>query len=331
MVKITAAENDAGQRFDRFLRKYLKNAPLSVIYRIIRKDAKVNGKRARQETELSAGDEISLYISDEDLERFTGRKKTAGPPAKRTFKVIYEDDNIIVVNKPAGLLIHGSASEKKNTLVNQVTDYLIQKGDYSPRVEKTFSPAAVNRLDRNTSGLVMFGKNAAALRTLAAMIRERGCVEKRYLAVVKGHYDGPSVLKGTVVKDEKNNRVSVGSADSEGLAIETHVRAIAYGEDASLLDIELVTGRTHQIRAHLASVGFPLAGDVKYGDRDFNSRMRGSLGINGQFLHAYRLTVKRAADPLGYLTDKTFVSELPKNREKAAQALFGTDWKKIYR
>lgn len=330
MVKITAGENDAGQRFDRFLRKYLKNAPLSVIYRIIRKDAKLNGKRVHRETELAADDEITLYISDDDFAKFTEKKNTSGPPVRRTFRIIYEDDNIIVVNKPTGLLIHGNASEKRNTLVNQVTDYLIQKGEYSPRVEKTFSPAAVNRLDRNTSGLVMFGKNAQSLRALASMIRQRGCVEKHYIAIVRGEYAGPGILTGTITKDEKNNRVAVGDDAGSGRAIETHIDVVSSADGVSLLDIELVTGRTHQIRAHLAYAGYPLAGDAKYGDEIFNRRMRRDFGINGQFLHAWRLTVKKAESPLGYLAGRTFISELPKQGRLTAEALFGNDWEKIY-
>ncbi|MGI6205902.1 MAG: RluA family pseudouridine synthase [Anaerovoracaceae bacterium] len=331
MIKVTVGRNDAGQRFDRFLRKYLKNAPLSVIYRIIRKDAKVNGKRAHRDTGLAEGDEISLYISSEDFSKFTEKKKSDERPPKRTFGIIYEDDNILVVNKPAGLLIHGNAAEKRDTLVNQVTDYLIKKGDYSPRAEKTFSPAAVNRLDRNTSGLVLFGKNSESLRELAAMIRERGCIEKHYLTIVKGVYSGPQVLRGTVTKDENKNRVSVGAAGDSGRPIETGVALAAAGDGVSLLDIDLVTGRTHQIRAHLASAGYPLAGDSKYGDPEFNSLMRRRFGLNGQFLHAYRLTVNKAGDPLKYLTGRTFISKLPKALEKTADALFGTEWEKLYR
>ena len=213
MIKITAGRNDAEQRLDRFLRKYLRGAALGNIYKIIRKDIKINGSRAgvKNETVIHEGDEISLYISDADFEKYTGGSNASGsaeaprgagrdagnaPSAagqkrpRRSFGIIYEDENIIAVEKPYGLLTHGDGREKKNTLVNQVIDHLIEKGDYVPRLERSFTPAAVNRLDRNTTGIVLLGKNAAALRTLNAMIRSKESVSKYYITIVKGEREG---------------------------------------------------------------------------------------------------------------------------------------------
>ncbi len=330
MIKITIDRNDAGQRLDRFLRKYLQRAPLSMIYRMIRRDVKVNGKRALQKTVLEEGDELSLYINDEELEKLTG-SRSSQPSAKRTFRIIYEDDGILIVNKPAGLLTHGDSREKKNTLVNQVVDYLIQKGEYIPRQEKTFTPAAANRLDRNTSGLVLFGKNAETLRDLSAMIRQRGCIEKHYLTVVKGIFPEHRILTGKAEKDEKNHRVSIYSADSgRGRTVVTEVTPLVSGENMTLLDIDLVTGRTHQIRAHLASEGYPVAGDVKYGDPSLNRRLLSEYGLKSQFLHAYRLVFANASGSLSDLQGRSFTDPLPKGLEEMADRLFGEDWKHVY-
>ena len=331
MIIITIDKNDAGQRLDRFLRKYLHRAPLSMIYRMIRRDVKVNGRRAEQKTVLKEGDELILYMSDEQLGRLT-EIKNSQPAAKRTFRIIYEDDGILIVNKPAGLLIHGDSREKKNTLVNQVIDYLIRKGEYVPRQEKSFTPAAANRLDRNTSGMVLFGKDAETLRDLSAMIRERGCIEKHYMTVVKGIFPESRILTGKAEKDEKHNRVMIRGEDSEkGRLVVTEATPLASGGDMTLLDINLVTGRTHQIRAHLASEGFPVAGDVKYGDPLLNRRLLSEYGLKSQFLHAFRLDFTKTAGSLSRLQGRSFTDPLPDTLGKMADQLFGDGWKYVYR
>lgn len=171
MFKIEITENQANQRLDRFLKKYFNNASLGTIYKLIRKDVKVNGKRANESTLLANGDELTLYISDETAAGL--RKEKRRVKVKKQFKIAYEDNDLLIVEKPFGLLTHGDRTEKKNHLANQVIDYLIEKGDYNPRTETTFVPAPANRLDRNTTGLVIFGKNAAALQKLNRIIREK--------------------------------------------------------------------------------------------------------------------------------------------------------------
>ncbi len=338
MIRITIDKNDAGQRLDRFLRKYLKNAPLSTVYKIIRKDVKVNGRRMHKEDSLQEGDELFLYLSEEDLKKYT----TAGEPRrspKRTFQNIYEDDSVLIVSKPAGLLVHGDSREKKDTLVNQVTDYLIRSGAYVPRVEKTFSPAAANRLDRNTSGLVVFGKDAPSLRTLAAMFREKGSVDKRYLTVVRGRMKEPLHLRGTLKKDQRSNRSAVrldgsgaigsginGASDEK--AVETKVRPLFSSASATLAEVQLITGRTHQIRAHLSAAGYPIAGDPKYGDPEWNRMLAQKCGLKRQFLHAYRLSMVHAGDALQHLEGRTFQSPLPGPLAEAADRLLGRDWRR---
>ena len=189
MVKLIITENQGGQRLDRFLKKYFDRAPLSHIYKMIRKDVKVNGKRSAAEAMLNAGDELTLYISQEDAQAL--QKPLKQVKARKQFVIAYEDDNILAAEKPFGLLTHGDRTEKKNHLANQVMDYLIEKGEYNPRIDRTFSPAPANRLDRNTTGLVLFGKNAEALKELNRLIRERNCINKYYMTVLCGRLEEP--------------------------------------------------------------------------------------------------------------------------------------------
>ena len=201
MVKIIISENQGDQRLDRFLKKYLGNASLSYIYKLIRKDLKVNGKRAKEDTVINAGDELVFYMLDSEFQSLQKEKKIV--KAKKQFKAIYEDENILIAYKPFGLLTHGDKSEKKNHLTNQVIDYLIEKSEYDPRIDKTFTPAPVNRLDRNTTGLVLFGKNAAALKELSYMIRERGYIKKTYLTIVNGKIPSVLELNDKMIKNEE--------------------------------------------------------------------------------------------------------------------------------
>ena len=374
MIKITAGRNDAEQRLDRFLRKYLRGATLGNIYKIIRKDIKINGSRAgvKNETVIHEGDEISLYISDADFEKYTGGSNASGAAEaprgagrdagnasaagkkrpRRSFGIIYEDENIIAVEKPYGLLTHGDGREKKNTLVNQVIDHLIEKGDYVPRLERSFTPAAVNRLDRNTTGIVLLGKNAAALRTLNAMIRSKESVSKYYITIVKGELEGELRLEGELVKDEARNIVSVSaqadesgaqgatasgcppdasrngrpasSQAAEGRAkqITTIARPLAVNNGFTLAEIELITGRTHQIRAHMASAGHPVIGDTKYGDPAVNDSVASRYGLKAQLLHAYRLVINDADEPLAYLKGREFKAPLTKQAAKVCRSMF---------
>ena len=227
MVKLIITENEGNQRLDRFLRKYLKRAPLSMIYKLIRKDVKVNGKRGHEDTVLQAGDSLVIYIPDDKLAELTAPVKKQ--KARRSFGIVYEDENVIVVNKPSGLLTHGDSHEKKNTLVNQVCGYLQDKGEYNPSVERTFAPAPANRLDRNTSGLVIFGKTAEALRELTEIIRDKENVRKIYMALVAGRMDGAADIDSRLVKNESTNKVRV-APDGEGQSARTIVTGIMPGD-----------------------------------------------------------------------------------------------------
>ena len=263
MIKLTITENEEKQRLDRFLKKYLRNAPLSYIYKLIRKGVKVNGKRVPAETQLFLGDEVCVYISQEEADSYRTRDRSK--TAKRQFRIAYEDENILIAEKPFGLLTHGTAEEKKNTLSNQVIGYLVETGAYNPRAERTFVPSPANRLDRNTTGMVVFGKNYAALKSLNHMIRERNYVRKYYLAIVSGILDKNLRLSDKMVKKAGKNRVTVTDIDEgEGKLMETFARPLKSAGGYTLVEVELITGRTHQIRAQLAKAGFPIIGDEKY-------------------------------------------------------------------
>ncbi len=330
MREIVITSNDADRRLDRFLRKYLPGASLGEIYKMIRKDVKVDGKRAAESYVLREGDVLRLYLKDEDFERVKGSSHDAGRAegtagndkrARRTFGIVYEDDNVLMASKPFGLLTHGDSHEKKHHLANQVKDYLIETGAYDPRAETIFTPAPVNRLDRNTTGVVLFGKTAAAMRELSRMIREDE-IRKFYLTITCGVIDKDLWLGGTLVKDEAANKVRI-LKDGDGKAVETIVRpleVLSFGEGlkATLCEVELVTGRSHQIRAHLAAAGHPLIGDSKYATRsaaNVNDFVEKRFRLTTQLLHADRIEFLDSASDseiLGYMAGRAFDCDLPK-------------------
>ena len=353
MREITITANDAGRRLDRFLRKYLKEASLSEIYKFIRKDVKVDGRRRAESYMLSEGEVLALYLPDEDLVRLSGGRfeidaggsdsehadaalrVRSNLPAKRNFELIYEDDQILIASKPYGLLTHGDAHEKKDHLANRVKDYLIASGAYDPR-ERVFTPAPANRLDRNTTGMVLFGKTSEAMRELTRIIRDNE-IRKLYLTMACGIIEDELHLSGSLVKDEHANKVMVDLQSGEaieGKHIETVVLPLEYcefgdGYSATLCQVELVTGRSHQIRAHLASERHPLIGDSKYATGEYkglNDYCRKETGLSTQLLHAYRLDFSeslRGSASLGYLAGRSFKSPMPPRFAEIFWKLYG--------
>lgn len=325
-MRFEAGDNEAGRRLDRVLKKTFGEAPLSFIYKMIRKDVKVNGKRVSGETLLKPGDNVEVFLPDEQIEELRRKHSTKAPGVKKQFGVVFEDEALLVVNKPFGLLTHGDDIEKKNTLANQVVAYLSDTGSYVPGGTKIFSPSPANRLDRNTTGLVLFGKTMPAARDLARMLQgsESGGahVEKAYLTIVKGTLTKPLTLKARMERDGKTNITKILSGNSgEGRVMVTEVRPLAVGKEYTLVEALLLTGRTHQIRAQLAAAGFPVIGDRKYGDADANRQAARKYGLAAQLLHAYRLTVSEGFGSLLYLKGKNFRAEPPARFAEIAEGL----------
>ena len=303
MRTLTVNKNDSGQSLQKFLSKRFRTMPKSLMYRYIRtKYIKLNGKKCAADDMLSEGDVLTFYIKDEFFEAKYDEFEFMKAP--KVFPIVYEDENIIIIDKPEGLLAHPDKNYHFDSLVARVQHYLYDKGEYNPREENSFAPAVANRLDRNTGGLIIAAKNAEALKELNLIIKERR-IDKRYLAVCEGTPKKPrGELKGSLTKDEKKNKVSIDKNGSDGKDVLTRYNLLDTNGRYSLCEVELVTGRTHQIRAHFASMKTPLLGDTKYGAKPFKIK-----GHTGQALHAYKLTFGDIENsPLAYLSGREFVS-----------------------
>ena len=315
MRELTIGKNDAGQRLDRFVAKSLPLLPSALLQKYIRlKHIKCNGIRAQRDQRLREGDVLQLYINDEffDKPREDNLFLTLFKPS---LTIVYEDENLLLLDKRPGLVVHADETEKVNTLINHIQAYLYQKREWNPKWENAFTPSLCNRIDRNTGGIVIAAKNAETLRIINEKIRDRE-IDKRYLCITVG---APKPPKGRVqvflVKDEKKKEVSVRDQPVPGgkTAITTYETLDRRGE-LSLVEVGLETGRTHQIRATFAHMGYPLLGDGKYGRGDVNRR----YGETRQALYSYKLTFDFPTDAglLNYLTGRTFQVEHIPFREK---------------
>nr|WP_317449616.1 RluA family pseudouridine synthase [uncultured Sellimonas sp.] len=325
MQIIRIEKNDAGQRADKFLSKYLSKAPKSFIYKMMRKkNITLNKKKMTGSEHLTEGDFIQLFLADETIEKFS-ESRPQGPVFRdqRTLagklQVLYEDEDVMFVNKPCGLLSQ-KASPGDISLVEYLTAYLLENGEITPEELRRFRPSICNRLDRNTSGIVTAGKSLRGLQVLSGMIKERS-VRKYYRTIVYGQMKESARVCGFLTKDEQHNKVWIGSEPSEGSApVETAYVPIQTGAKHTLLEVHLITGRTHQIRAHLASLGFPIIGDYKYGDRKENDRLKKEFGLSHQLLHAYRMEFPEKTAELENLSGLIVRAELPKQFETIQKA-----------
>lgn len=305
MREFTIGKNDAGQRLDRWMGKTMPLLPAPLAQKYIRiKRVKLNGKGAKRDTRLQVGDLLQLYINDEFFEPPTEENAFLSLFQPR-LDILYEDTHLLLVNKPAGMVVHADETEKVNTLINHIQAYLYQKREWSPRMEHAFTPALCNRIDRNTCGIVIAAKTAEALRVMNQKIRDRE-LEKRYLCVGVGALKPPAgTLEGFLWKDEAKKQVTVYQKPVPGgRTAATKYRTLAQRDGLSLIECELITGRTHQIRAQLAAAGCPLLGDGKYGSEKVNRR----YGRRQQALCSWSLTFRFTTDAgeLAYLNGRSW-------------------------
>lgn len=326
MTELKISPNEAGQRFDKLLAKYLREAPKSFIYKMLRKkNITLNGKKADGSEHLCEGDTVRLFLSDDTIAKFSG--KDSSPEGMEQDKkqgsrienilpaaIIYEDSHILVANKPAGMLSQ-KAEKEDISFIEHLREYLLESGAITKEQLRTFSPGICNRLDRNTSGLLVAGKSLPGVQQMNALFKERK-LQKYYLCIVKGRLNEKEKVEGYLVKDKSHNRVTVTKEKAEGssyIQMEYEPLAVRLWKEKeyTLLKVHLITGKSHQIRAHLKSIGHPIIGDGKYGYKDITHIVKKEFNLRNQLLHAYQLHLDKIEGELSYLSGKKFVAPLP--------------------
>lgn len=327
MQSFQIESNQAGQRLDKFLRKLMPGAGSGFLYKMLRKkNIILNHKKAEGKEILAVGDTVDFFFSEDTFNLLTGRIPETSSDASgrnngrikeylqayetiKDVEILFQDENILIINKPAGVLSQ-KADNKQFSLNEWMIGYLLKQGSMTEEMLRTFKPSVVNRLDRNTSGLILCGISLRGSQLLSCLIKERN-IRKYYITLVKGLMTESARIKGFIKKDEKNNRVSVQTeAFPESSAIETAYRPLGSVKDFTLLEVELITGKPHQIRAHLSGIGHPILGDPKYGDTVLNRKYREKFGVNSQLLHAYRLEFP-VLSTLENLAGKSITAPLP--------------------
>jgi len=317
--EITINALNQNQRLDKYIMKLLNTAPKSLVYKLLRKKKiKLNGKRAEGNELLREGDVIRIYLGSDTLEGMAAEKEL--PRVPNELNIIFEDENILACSKPAGLLSHGQ-NKNEDSLISRIWLYLNKKGEYDTGKNSDFTPALCNRLDRNTSGLVLCGKNLPALQELNRIMAEnRG--DKFYLALVEGRLDTSGVLEGYHIKNPKTNEARITQkAEIGGKPVRTEYEPLTFLSGCTLLRIKLISGKSHQIRAHMQSIGHPLAGDPKYQDKRINALFKEKYGLKSQLLHSERFVFTEPEGVLAYLKGKELTAPLDGIFEKILEEL----------
>lgn len=320
MRSFTITGNEAGQRFDKYLKKLLNDAPTSFLYKMLRKkNIVLNGKKADGTEKLAAGDEVKVFFSEETFEKFAGKRQTSAEYERLRelnvkLNVLYEDKDIVMINKPSGML--SQKAKPEDISANEyILSYLIRKNELTEEMMATFRPSVCNRLDRNTSGILIAGKTLKGLQEMSAALKERS-VQKYYRCLVEGTITEPCHLRGWLKKEEAANQVTVfadkKSAGEDAVSIETEYIPLKANGAYTYLEVHLITGRSHQIRAHLASIGHPIVGDFKYNKKAACEYARRQLHVNSQLLHAYRLK---------FADDREVTAPLPGEFERALRSV----------
>ena len=307
-IEITSLE--ANQRLDKFLLKYLNECPKSLIYKGMRTNKiKLNGKKTKGNEILQENDVIKLFFREEQMATLESQKEIKKVGIH--FETVYEDTHLLIVNKPMGLLTQKDTADS-HSLADEVLYYLKENGSYNPEVSKGFTPAPCNRLDRNTAGIVLVGKNIATLQSLSSMLQTKE-ISKYYMCIVLGRVTAPMILKGYHKRCEGKNEVSITTEYIEGSKpVETRILPLKTNGRYTLVEVQLVTGKTHQIRAHLSQIGHPIIGDPKYGDPIENQYFEQKYGLKYQILCAYKVKFELCKAPLTYLQDRVFTVPAPR-------------------